>query len=403
MFLMPGFKGLSQNSLQLHSVGKRHPLHSICPYFAMFPEDFVERHVLAHTKAGELVFDPFSGRGTTVFQSLLLNREAAGTDINPVAACISGAKADAPDLLSVLERIGHLEKNYRAPDVGQMPHFFSKCFHAATLPQVLYLRSGLRWSVDKVDRFIAAMALGALHGESHRSKNYFSNRMPRTISTKPEYSVRWWDAKGLLAPDRDVFLILRDLAKFRLDRDLPASRGSVILADARRASQVHPSLNGQVKLVVTSPPYVDMTDYAEDQWLRLWFLGGSDHPRPRSYADDRHTQKQAYWTFLTEVWSGLSDLLADRAVIVVRIGGKLELDEIAEGLIESIRAGMPTAKVSLQSDVSTSDLKKRQVNAFRPGTKAGVEHDFIFDVRRTGAIPTKGEQATLDSRSCAFA
>ena len=38
----------------------RHPLHSICPYFAMFPEYFVERHVLAHTKPGEVVFDPFA-------------------------------------------------------------------------------------------------------------------------------------------------------------------------------------------------------------------------------------------------------------------------------------------------------------------------------------------------------
>ena len=83
----------------------RHPLHSICPYFAMFPETFVERQVCAYTKPGDYTFDPFCGRGTTVFQSLLMDRPSAGNDVNSVAACIAGAKADAPDLKAVLDRI----------------------------------------------------------------------------------------------------------------------------------------------------------------------------------------------------------------------------------------------------------------------------------------------------------
>ena len=41
----------------------RHPLHSICPYFAMFPEDFVTTQLYAYTRRGDTVFDPFSGAG----------------------------------------------------------------------------------------------------------------------------------------------------------------------------------------------------------------------------------------------------------------------------------------------------------------------------------------------------
>ena len=62
----------------------------------MFPPDFVDRYVLAYTEPNDIVFDPFSGRGTAVFQSLLLGRLAYGIDINPVAACVSWAKADPP-------------------------------------------------------------------------------------------------------------------------------------------------------------------------------------------------------------------------------------------------------------------------------------------------------------------
>ncbi|MGR4893208.1 DNA methyltransferase [Sphingopyxis sp. LARHCG72] len=361
-------------------MAKRHPLHSICPYFAMFPEEFVERHVLAHSSIGDLVFDPFSGRGTTAFQSLLMDRRSAGTDINPVAACISGAKVNPPSLIDLLTRIEELRVNYVAPRIEGLGVFFERCFHPSTLPQIVYLRTELDWQGNITDRFIAAMALGALHGESHRSRLCFSNRMPRTISTKPDYSVRWWASRNLEAPERDVFSILKELAKFRLAMGAPERRGTVILSDARSAAAVHPDLHGQVRLVVTSPPYVDVTDYAEDQWLRLWFLGGAPEPKARSYADDRHTKQVSYWNFLTEVWSGMRDLLADNATIVVRIGGKVELEELSVGLANSMETGFGGKAIRMLGGASTSELRKRQTNAFRPGTKAGVEHDFVFEV-----------------------
>lgn len=164
-----------------------HPLHSICPYFAMFPPGFVERYVLAFTEPGDIVFDPFSGRGTTVFESLLLGRRAYGLDINPVAACVSAAKADPPSRSSILRRIADLRQAYADNSAVEVPttEFFATCFAPTTLRQVSFLRTTLSWTTSKVDRFIAAMALGCLHGESHKSKNCFSNRMPRTISTKP--------------------------------------------------------------------------------------------------------------------------------------------------------------------------------------------------------------------------
>ena len=43
----------------------------------MFPEAFVEKHLAASRYRG-VVFDPFCGRGTTIFQALLQEREAAG-------------------------------------------------------------------------------------------------------------------------------------------------------------------------------------------------------------------------------------------------------------------------------------------------------------------------------------
>src|SRR3984957_19709141 len=100
----------------------RHRFHSICQYFAMFPEAFVRRNVLAWSKRDDVILDPFSGRGTTVFESLVNGRKAIGCDTNPVAVCLSKAKADPPKLDEILKRIATLEHKSRrftssAPEV----------------------------------------------------------------------------------------------------------------------------------------------------------------------------------------------------------------------------------------------------------------------------------------------
>ncbi|MEH3036049.1 MAG: DNA methyltransferase [Sphingomonas adhaesiva] len=358
-----------------------HPLHSICPYFAMFPPGFVERYVLAFTNPGDIVFDPFSGRGTTIFESLLLGRQAYGLDINPVAACVSAAKADPPTRAALLNRIEALKTQCADAGVIEVPtsEFFEACYAPMTLRQLVFLRTALQWRSSKVDRFIAAMALGCLHGESHKSQNCFSNRMPRTISTKPDYSVRWWAEKELVPPQRDVFEILKRQVDFRLARGVPALVGEARIGDVRNATKMFRKLRGQVKLVVTSPPYLDTTDYGEDQWLRLWFLGGAERPKGRIFADARHGTSAAYWTFLAAAWNGISGLLAPDCTIVIRIGGmSFAPDELENGVLTSLREGLGSPVLDVIQPLDVSEIKNRQTNVFRPGTKGKrVEYDFV--------------------------
>ena len=364
----------------------RHPLHSLCPYFAMFPEDFVAKQVLAYTRRGDWVFDPFSGRGTTVFESLLNGRSAAGTDVNPVAACVAGAKSDPPVLRNVLKRLDSLEAEFAVVRGGvessELTDFFRLCFHERTLAELLFLRRELKWKTSKVDRFLAAVALGCLHGESHKTPNCLSNRMPRTISTKPEYSVRWWTARGLTAPERMTFEILRSMCRYRLQEPVPDVVGQVKLRDARHAGNAFPALREKVSLIVTSPPYLDTTDYVEDQWLRLWFLGGPERPRGGVNKDDRHTRLDKYWTFLTEAWSGVQPLVKRGTHIVVRIGGtRVPKQDLGEGLLESLKGGLGGFRVKPVRDGFTTEIRNRQTNVFRPGTSTErYEHDFSFKV-----------------------
>lgn len=362
----------------------RNRFHSLCPYFAMFPESFVRRH-LVWSKPGDTVLDPFSGRGTTAFESLLGGRAALAGDTNPVAVCVSRAKADPPTIASVRERLEQLRLEFndseRGPSGLQVDPFFQLCFAQETLEQVLFLRDQLQWKTRRTDTFIAALALGCLHGESHRSKWVFSNRMPRTISTKPDYSVRWWKKQRCVPPRRDVFSILRQVAEYRYVSPLPELRGRIASCDARHLASRFKDSRASVSLVITSPPYLDTTNYREDQWLRLWFLGGASRPTRQKEADDRHRGAASYWMFLEEAWRGVAPLLKDGAHLVVRIGGRhIEKASVEAELRLTLVRGLG-ASLRLR-DRLTSRITNGQLQAFRPGAKGTeVEHDFHYQIQ----------------------
>jgi len=352
----------------------------------MFPPSFARRAVVETTRPGELVFDPFCGRGTTVLEALLNGRDAIASDINPVAALISRAKAQPPTLQKVLSRLEALEARFRA-GVGsaysrereRLPIFFHYAFAPSTLEQILYLRNLLRWRRSRTDRFIAALLLGHLHGESNRSPNYLSNHMPHTIALKPRYAIRYWKERGMTAPVRDVFAILRGRALFRFANGVPPRTGRVVCADARCSARYFRVYEGQVAAVITSPPYLNVTNYEEDQWLRLWFLGGPPRPTYRAISrDDRHTSPDRYFQFLAEAWRGIAPLVRSHAYLVCRIGSKsLARDEVSERLIHSVRAAWPRCR--LVGPPRASELRNRQTNVFRPGSVGcRYEYDFRF-------------------------
>ena len=367
---------------------KRLPLHAICPYFAMFPAEFVRKKIETYSVPGDWVFDPFCGRGTTILESLLLGRNAGGSDINPVAFCVARAKAERPTLAAVLRRVSDLQSAYKRsrPEKWEkarssLPPFFKRAFYSTTLKELLFLRSSLNWSASKTDRFIAALVLGSLHGEMDRSDAYFSNQMPRTICLKPDYSVRYWQSKDLFPEKRKVFEMLKQKAEHRLSGVAECATGKVKLADSRDVFRRFSSLRGKVSLIVTSPPYLNVTRYEEDQWLRLWFLGGEAQPTYGKVSkDDRHNSSTKYWQFLTDSWKGVAPLLKRSAKMVVRLGA-IAMDEkdMTDQLTATVKAAFPQARMLTRPE--RSSIVRRQATNFLPASKGcRYEMDFVFVV-----------------------
>src|SRR3712207_690295 len=85
-----------------------HPLHEVS-YRACFkaelPRFFIERL----TGLGEVVYDPFMGRGTTLLEAALMGRRLAGNDINPLSRLLIRPRLAPPVLDDIARRLGEID------------------------------------------------------------------------------------------------------------------------------------------------------------------------------------------------------------------------------------------------------------------------------------------------------
>jgi len=338
-----------------------HAYHPMCSYLASFTAALAHAFVARYTRPGDVVLDPFSGRGTTALQACAEGRIGVGNDLNPLAHVLTAAKVEPPGPRELAARVSTLRLDWtfespawqelgrlaaadRAAPVpargsrasarssrasalgGQgeagevLPAEVALAFHPATLGQLLFVRSRLDLA-DPADRFIAAALAGILHG---KRPGYLSELMPNTFSMAPRYVRAYAARTSFSAPERDLFALLGAKLR-RLARDgRPAAPGLALLGDARdagvrsRAALRARALPDRARLVLTSPPYLRVLKYGYYNWLRAWFLGFQAADID-AVLDDAH-RREPYVAFLRVVLAGLRPALADDAVVALVLG-----------------------------------------------------------------------------------
>ncbi len=357
-------------------------LNAICPYFTMFPLEYPLRVLGAHKKDQAVVMDPFCGRGTTLFAARKLAMAARGIDSSPIAVAIARAKlasVHAENVLDLAQRYIEMHGEEAVPENS----FFEAAFHPTVLKHLCAIRRGLlnvRRETDTTVILRAAM-LGCLHGPINKvpeRRAYFSNQMPRTFSSKPDYSVRYWQDKGLEAPLVDVMAVLK-IKLGRLNSSHLEQTGAIFdvrLGDSQMAVSL-PSGRRDFSVVVTSPPYYGMKTYVEDQWLRNWFLGGPDHVVYAQSVQLEHAGKDVFAASLGKVWKNMARSTADRLDMYVRFGiipsAKVDAKALMRASLEA--SGARWKEVSVRS-ASTAASGKRQADHMVAGSAAATEYDF---------------------------
>jgi hypothetical protein len=319
-----------------------HAFHPMCSYLGAFPAPLGHAFVSRLSRPGDLVLDPYCGRGTVPLEAVVGGRIGVGIDANPLAHVLTAAKVAPPSRSAVESRLAHLRIEWhdraaewsavaRAGDAAifetgrgfdSLPDHVAAAFTFEALGQVLFLRRLLVPS-DPVDRFLTAALLGILHGSS---RGYVSDLMPNGFSLSPAYAAR----SRARAPDNATTEVRRPLDLLahkvrRLFRDgTPGTRGIALLGDAietipeARRTVRDRGLTDRFRLVMTSPPYLRTLRYGSANWLRLWFLGADPAAVDRATAGPGSPQDLG--ASIGALLATLEGALTDDAAVVLVLG-----------------------------------------------------------------------------------
>ncbi len=306
-------------------------LHEIS-YRACFKPQLPRFFIQRLTAPGELVYDPFMGRGTTIIEAALLGRIPCGCDVNPLSVCLARPRLAPPALDDVQARLAAV--NWQ--DGEESPADLLAFYHPQTLREICALKKHLlrrkaQAPLDAVDGWIQMIALNRLTGHSPGFFSVYTMPPNQAVTVQVQRKIN--AKRSQTPPPRNVAKIickktrqlLGDCGRDERAALAPAARSAILLTGKSDAtSQI---AGGSVSLVVTSPPFLDVVNYANDNWLRCWFIGVDSS----SVALTVPKKLEDWQRVMTAVFHELFRVLRPGGHVAFEVGevrgGKIKLEE----------------------------------------------------------------------------
>ncbi|MBX7150364.1 site-specific DNA-methyltransferase [bacterium] len=308
-----------------------HSLHEIA-YRACFKPQLPKFFIESLTQTGDIVYDPFSGRGTTALEAALLRRRVIANDINPLSVLLTGPRLSPPTLEQIEQRLSEISFEKKAhADIDLSMFFHPKTETEIVLLKKYFLKRISSGQEDDSDRWIRMVATNRLTG--HSSGFFSVYTLPPNQAVTPADQKRI-NAKRKQKPDyRDTKkiilkksrILLRDVSNEQREHLRVIREKAIFLTnDARQTDSIS---GNSVQLTVTSPPFLDVVQYASDNWLRCWFNGINSETIRISTA-----RSVTEWeTIMQDVFYELYRITKPGGHVAFEVGevrnGKIRLDE----------------------------------------------------------------------------
>lgn len=315
---------------QAHSI---HEVSYRACFKAQLPEFFIKRL----TKPGDVVFDPFMGRGTTPVQAALMGRQAFGNDINPLSVLLTRPRLRPITVQAVAAALNTVDWSSGEIEREDLLAFY----HPDTLKKLEALRIWLAerapLGADDVDPIADWIRMVAINRLSGHSPGFFSGRsMPpnQAVSVKAQLKIN--EKLGVSPPERDVVAVI--LKKSRTLLKNGCAPGQVQSSLHTGSAWDTPGVaNGSVDLTVTSPPFLDIVQYAADNWLRCWFAGID----PETVAIDMHRTEEAWTEMVHRVLGEQARIIRPGGYVAFEVGEVRNGKVLLERLVWKAAEGLP--------------------------------------------------------------
>jgi len=252
-----------------------HAIHEIS-YRACFKPQLPHFFIDWLTGENDIVYDPFSGRGTTAIEAALMGRRFVANDANPLSTILARPRVRPPKMSEIERRLMAIDLRKHSDCEIDLSMFF----HEETLGEICALRDYLQerkvnGQEDFVDEWIRMVATNRLTGHS---AGFFSvYTLPPNQAASPSSQIKINQRNGVLPEKRDVKKIILKKSQSLLADIKESERKRLFEIAARsafisgRADGANGMENDSVDLTVTSPPFLNIVQYAQDNWMRCWF------------------------------------------------------------------------------------------------------------------------------------
>jgi len=310
---------------------RAHSLHEIS-YRGCFKPQLAGFFIQKFSNPGDFVCDPFMGRGTTPLEAALLGRIAVGIDANPIGEMLVQPRLNPPEKCEIEKRLKEIPWKTSSPLREDLLVFY----HRQTLEKITALQDYLfeRESSGELDALDAWIRLVALNRLSGHSAGFFSVRtMPPNQAVPIARQIAINARIQQLPTYRDVPELIMKKSTALL-RDLAADQRNALanLAKEHRigsglAERLDHLESESVHLIVTSPPFLNVVNYRQDNWLRCWFAGVDPKKIPKL------TSSVAQWTEnISLAIREMLRILKPRGHIAIEVGeikrGQIKMEDL---------------------------------------------------------------------------
>ncbi len=346
-----------------------HSLHEIS-YRACFKPQLPNFFISRLAEAGDAIYDPFMGRGTTLLEAFLLGCKPLGNDINPLSQALLEPRLNPPTIEQIEDRLGEINLGVANETYPDLEVFF----HRETLTQIIALKEYLLKKqeangLDRVDRWIRMVALNRLTGHSSGFFSVYTLPPNQAVSIEAQRKINQSrnqkpEAKEIIPRIlRRSKALLKDWRDPRLKYPGVDLEAVLTVDDASHAAGIQ---TDTAQLIVTSPPFLDVVDYHADNWLRCWFLGFDSS----AIAISQIKSPEEWQLLMGHVLQDLKRILKPGGYIAFEVGevrgGDILLEELV--LPTGVRAGLTPVIILINVQEFTKTANTWGVANQRKGT-----------------------------------
>jgi len=250
--------------------------HDLHPYPAKFIPQIPGHLISRLSLRGELIFDPFGGSGTTALEAVRLGRRAFSIDANAIGTLIGKVKTGNLDQVTATD-IHAIQCSLasRLTDIQKEPSILCEEY-ARFIPEIANID---KWFPLTSRGELAFIKSKIAEMESEKAKNISQLALSRIILpvSFQDSETRYSSKPRVIPPGETIKRFIKALDEITqsIIRTQAVIRYGVcdfLTADARELKEEQCN-SESIDLIVTSPPYANVTDYHLYHRFRLLWLG----------------------------------------------------------------------------------------------------------------------------------